>query len=109
MITSAIYKSYSDNLSFSLDRLDSVQTKLEGADSTYIDIGSIVDTLQGQTNLNFYSDVNGCINTLQQHVQKNSGMLIDAWLTAQGIKVKERLAEVSDALGFTISAANTEP
>jgi len=108
MISSTTYKSYSDNIADTLSRLDGVQTELFAADDKYSGIGSVVTTSKSRTALDYSAVVNSLVNLLQDHVERNSGLDVDDWLTSVSVKVKQRFATESNALGYTISSGNIE-
>ena len=120
MIDSTTYKQYADYLSQALDGTD-------GVSDTITDIETIYNTYIGDINTKTYpgniseqlshfsaystsleNEISEAIVILQDHVETNSGMTINEWLTDQGILVLLRFAQQSNTLGYPIELENID-
>jgi len=109
MITSSIYKDYTDTLSYAYDRYDSMLLSIDDVYETFLDINPDIDESKNLSSfIGIEGNINKCTIAVQTHIIKNSGRTVDSWLTYEGIKVKQRFATASKALGFWISNGNIE-
>lgn len=72
-----------------------------------IDLQNIKTSINALLNVNTNKDIQIYVKNLQKHVLKTYSS-IDSFLSTNNIKVKNKFAELSNSLGFSISISNIE-